>query len=573
MVIFDEIVKHHAEDPHVRCAEDSLSTSWSARERLSIECVHRRMIEKAARPAVLWLLSIVLAALFAAFQIQSSLHSGSLSVPATYDDVGYFNDALGRLDVLYRSNGWTFLKSFWTNPPHAPLQTILAMLGFSLFGPRPWAADVMNALPLSVVLFLFLGFACRSLPLAVAVVLAVALLGYPLLSLLVLEFRPDMLCALLTSIGALTVVADPRWRNGQRAALGTTIALFVGALLAKPTLAPVTVAVFGVAVLTVLAFHSSSWGDAKQVARIAAACGGLAALIILPYYVAVLPRLVGYISINAFGASANLWRANISWSEHALYYLTGSGGQVAISGGWLALGCASLILTLPVWIRTRRTTLAIFVVAFAGYASVTVPSMKSPLLGVIVSAFVLCTLAILVVRLLDRWPGQLSLVAAIALLAFSVVTWRPVALAMRSAATPTNSAQAEHYSRIYAQAVDAIASIPELERRHLYFPVISQYLNPDNLEFALRRRALPVPGMPRVYLDGDISFHEALIAKSDLVVLFSDESSLPMPWPASSVIRREIGAAVAASSAFESVATVDGGLFPGKVVVLKRKGT
>ena len=79
--------------------------------------------------------------------------------------------------------------------------------------------------------------------------------------------------------------------------------------------------------------------------------------------------------------------------------------------------------------------------------------------------------------------------------------------------------------------------------------------------------------MPRVYLDGDISFHEALIAKSDLVVLFSDESNLPMPWPASSVIRREIGAAVAASNAFESVATVDGGLFPGKVVVLKRKGT
>lgn len=531
------------------------------------------MIEKAARPVVLWLLSIVLAALFAAFQIQSSLHYGSLSVPVTYDDVGYLNDALGRLDVLYRSDGWTFLKSFWINPPHAPLQTALALVGFGLFGPRPWAADVMNALPLSAVLFLFLGFASRSLPLAVAAVLAVALLGYPLLSLLVLEFRPDMLCALLTSIGALTVVADPRWRKGQRISLATTIALFVGALLAKPTLAPVTVAVFGVAVLTVIALHSNSWGEAKQIAWVAVICGGLGALIALPYYVAVLPRLIGYISINAFGANANLWRANISLSEHVLYYLSGSGGDVAISRGWLALGCATLILALPILIRARRTAFAVFLVALAGYASVTVPTMKSPFLGVIVSAFVLCILAVLVVTLLDRLPAQLSLVAAIALLAFSVVIWRPVALAMRNAATPANAAQAQHYSRIYAQTAGAIASIPDLERRQLYFPVISQYLNPDNIEFELRRRALPVPGTPRVYLDGDISSHEALLAKSDLVVLFSDESTLPMPWPASSIIRKEIGAAVAASNSFEPIATVDGGLFPGKVLVLKRKGT
>ncbi|SDD67291.1 Dolichyl-phosphate-mannose-protein mannosyltransferase [Variovorax sp. CF079] len=531
------------------------------------------MIEKSTRPAVLWLLSIVLAALFAAFQIQSSLHSGSLSLPVTYDDVGYFNDALGRLDLLYRNDGWTFLRSFWINPPHAPLQTVLALAGFGLFGPRPWAADAMNALPVSVVLFLFLGFARRSLPLAVAAVLAVALLGFPLLGMLVLEFRPDMLCALLTAIGALIVVADSRWRKGQRAALGATIALFVGALLAKPTLAPVTVAVFGVAVLAVIALHSSSRDDTKRIAWIAVMCGGLGALIVLPYYVAVLPRLIGYISSNAFGANANLWRANIPWSEHVLYYLSGSGGEVAISLGWLALGCATLILALPILIRTRRTALAIFLVALAGYASVTMPAMKSPFLGVIVSAFVLCILAVLIVTLLDRLPRQLSLVAAIALLAFSILMWRPVALALRNAATPANAAQAQHHSRIYAQTAGAIASIPDLERRQLYFPVISQYLNPDNIEFALRRRALPVPGTPRVYLNGDISYHEALLAKSDLVVLFSDESTLPMPWPASSVIRKEIGAAVAASNSFEPVATVDGGLFPGRVIVLKRKGT
>ena len=72
------------------------------------------------------------------------------------------------------------------------------------------------------------------------VLLAAALLAFPLFGLLVLEFRPDALSALLTAAGALTIAADLRWREGDRktviiaasgAALGIALARWVARLL------------------------------------------------------------------------------------------------------------------------------------------------------------------------------------------------------------------------------------------------------------------------------------------------------------------------------------------------------
>jgi len=518
-------------------------------------------------PAAQWLIAFALAALFAAFQIQSSLHSGSLSLPATYDDIGYFNDALARLEILYRDGGRAFLKSFWANAPHAPLQTLLALTGFSLLGPHQWAADAMNAFPLMILLRLVLGFAGRTLPLATSAAVAAALLGFPLLGLLVLEFRPDMLCALLTAAGALIVAADPRWRAGDRTTLATSTGLFVGALLTKPTLAPVTVAVFAVATAAVLVLQSKSRDDVKRIVRIAAIYGGIAALVVLPYYAAVFRRLYEYITVNAFGSNANIWAKNSATLDPAVYYLTGPGGKVAIGTPWLVLSGALLVATLPIWARSRAA-LAVLAVALVAYAGVTLPSMKSPFLGLIVPALLLGIVAILVVTLLGRLRRGAALAAALALVVFSVATWRPVSMRLFGASVPTT--QAQHFTRIYDQTVDAIASIPDLGNRRLYFPVIGQYLNPDNVEFELRRRRLGVPAIEHLYFNADVVAHQAAIDRADLVVLFSDDSTLPLPWPASVTIRKEIAAAVAASQ-FVPVASVDGGPYPGRVLVLRRR--
>jgi 4-amino-4-deoxy-L-arabinose transferase-like glycosyltransferase len=516
-----------------------------------------------------WVVAAVLSALFTAFQVQSSFHSGALSLPVTYDDVGYFNDALARLNVLYRDGGGAFLHGFWSSPPHAPLQTLLALVGFGLFGPQRWAADAMNALPLVLLLRLFLGFACRSLPLTTASILAGALLAFPIFGLLVLEFRPDALCAILTATGALTIAADPRWYEGDRKAHAVSSSLFVGAMLAKPTLAPVTVAVYGVAVMSVVMLQSTSKDDARRIARMAAISGGIGVLVVLPYYVAVSRHLYEYITVNAFGSQAGIWARNSATENPAAYYLTGPGGKAAVGTPWLALAGVLIVIGAPTWLRRWRTTAAVCATTLMAYLSVTVVSMKSPFIGLVAPAFILGIIAILACALMWKLPRPLQLLAAVALLVFAAATWRPVSLRLMGGSIPAT--QAQHFTRIYTQTADALASIPDLGNRRLYFPVIAQYLNQDNLEFELRSRGLPVPTVPMIYFEGNAALQRAILDQSDLAILFSDDSTLPLPWPASSSIRKEINAMVESSGAFELLATVDGGPYRGHVKVLRRK--
>lgn len=517
-----------------------------------------------------WLTAFALAALFTAFHIQSSLHSGALSLPVTYDDVGYFNEALARLDTLYRDGGRAFLKGFWANPPHAPLQTLLTLVGFGLLGAHHSAAAWANAISVAIVLRLILGFATRYLTLSTSVILAAALLSFPLLGMLVIECRPDMLSALLTAGGALVIVADPRWRAGDRPAVVAAAALFVGALLAKPTVVPVTVAVYGMAVASVLALQSTGRQDAIRIARIALVSGGIALLAALPYYVASARHLYEYIMVNAFGAQAHIWAKNAGTANHATYYLTGPGGQAAIGRPWLLMTGALLLSSAPVWLRSWRVAASVAAVALMAYIGVTVPGMKGPFIGAVVPAFVLGIAAIAAVAILAKLPPRASLVAALVLLAFAVLTWRPVSLRLGNTSVP--AVQSIQFQRIYVQTADAVASIPGLENRRLYFPVIAQYLNPDNLVFELRRRGLPAPApAPILYLDANIESHLRELARADVVVVFSDDNTLPLPWPASVTIRKEINAAIAETGAFETVAKVDGGPYGGQVLVLKRK--
>ena len=524
------------------------------------------------RPILLWVLSFALAIIFVTFQIQSSIHSGALSLPPTYDDVGYFNDALQRLDLLYRTGAAAMFKNLWSNAPHAPLSTVLAMLGFCLMGRHPWAADAMNALPLALVLRLMLGTACRMLPLSCGLPLVSAFLGFPIFGLLILEFRPDMLCAIFAAAGTVIVVADPRWRAGECRTWLISTALFVGAMLAKPTLAPVTIFVFAIAVVAVTTLHARTRQNVRSMSSVALKSGGLGLILVLPYYASAFSHIYEYIHTNAFGSQASVWALKLSVQDHLLYYLVGPGGSAAIGRAWLLLSVALVLGALPLLRHQWRTVLGVGSVGIAAYASVTIPAMKSPFIGLIVPAFMLAVVFVGTLVIASRLERHAAVTASTALLAISMLTWTPVS--MRLWNLTISSTQSENYQRIFTETVNAIATVPELAKRTLYFPVIAQYLNQDNVEFELRRRNLDTPMAALVYLNGDINFQRKELAKSDLVVLFSHDSSLPLPWPASSGIRKEITAAVAQAGAFDTIAEIDGGTrYPGKVWVLRRKGS
>ena len=526
--------------------------------------------EGLGRSPILWLVSAALAVIFTALQIQSSLHSGALSLPATYDDVGYFIDALRRLEVLYRYGALAMLKNFVVAPPHAPLSTILAMLGFGLIGRYPWAADAMNALPLMLLLRIMLGYASRVQSLRVALPLVAAFLGFPILGLVVLEFRPDMLCALFAASGAIVIVADPRWRAGDRSAWLLSTALFVGAMLTKPTLAPVTIFVFGVAMTVSVALHASSRKEARRIAGVALISGGIGTLIVLPYYILAFAHIYSYIKINVFGSQANVWAKTFPLKDHLLYYLTGPGGATAIGSAWLVLAVLLVLAALPSLRRVRATAFGVAVVGLAAFASVTAPAMKSPFIGLIVPALVLVTSFAAALMFLSRLQRPWAMVTVYSLLVLSVATWRPISLRLWNTTVPI--AQSRDYQRIHRETVDALALVPQMGRLTLYFPLIAQYLNNENIEFELLRRGLEAPRSHMVYLNGDFDYQYGQLARAELVILFSEDSTLPLTWPATTAIRKRLFDAVMASGSFETIAEIAGGAnYPGKVIVMKRK--
>ncbi|PDT71744.1 hypothetical protein CO683_00870 [Bradyrhizobium ottawaense] len=514
----------------------------------------------------LWLISATLSFIFTAAQIQSSLHSGSLSLPATYDDVSYFNDAMMRLEVAYREGGAALLKGLWVNPPHSPIQTLLVMTGFGLFGRYPWAADAITSVPLAIVLRLFFGFAVRFIPLSIAAVLAIALLGFPLFGILTLEIRPDALCAVLTAAGTLIITADPEWREGKPSKVLATSALFAGALLAKPTVSPVTVVVFGAAALAVLCLQALKLDDAKRIARIAIVAGGLGAVMCIPYYVAAFRHLFEYITVTMVGENAEVWRLNLSWRDHALYYLTGSGGKVSIGDAWLAMAFAIAAVGAVLYRRDQRTAATLAVVGTVAYLAVSVPATKSVFLGLIVSAFALCLTAMLSVLIISRLPHRLAAAATVGLVLFSLVVWQPIAIRYWGASVP--AIQAKTYSRIMTQTADALSQVSDLGSKTLYMPLIAQYLNPENIEFELRRRDLVPPHNSIDYLKGDVVSHHAALDAAHLIVLFSDESSFPLPWVPSYKLRKEIEAMVTGAGSFQRIATIDTHPYPGEIIVL-----
>ena len=64
-------------------------------------------------------------AIFVAFQLTASLAAGTLSLPPTYADVGYYVDAASRVQTFWQGNALDVLRGYIANPPHAPGSTLL----------------------------------------------------------------------------------------------------------------------------------------------------------------------------------------------------------------------------------------------------------------------------------------------------------------------------------------------------------------------------------------------------------------------------------------------------------------
>ncbi len=224
--------------------------------------------------------ALAVSLIFALVLIGASAVSGRLSLPPFYDDIAYFNDSLLRLDLLSREGIVALWRDYRARPPHSPFSTLAAMAGFGAFGVNQWAPYIANGFTLAAFLSLLL-MTLRALPAWASLASATVVLTHPFSTLLILHFRPDMVCGLLTALGTLAILWLP-WAEGDRRTMAIVGLLLGAALLSKPSVIHVTLLLFGLAMLLAAAPRLAQAETRRQAIGAGAASVAIATLVALP---------------------------------------------------------------------------------------------------------------------------------------------------------------------------------------------------------------------------------------------------------------------------------------------------
>jgi hypothetical protein len=512
-----------------------------------------------------WAWSFTLAALFVAVQVQASLTGGSLSLPPTYDDLAYIVDAANRLETFYAGGVPALLAGYAASPPHSPLHSLIAFSGFAVFGVHHWAAIAANFVPLVLLIRLFFWIA-DGVPTRFVAAFVGILLLIPFAGLLVIDFRPDMLCAILTATGCLAIVTRP-WAFEHREAL-LAGCLFGLALLSKPPIFLLTIASFGLAMSFATLPHLRNRALWSVIARSWLLTWGIAALFALPHFIFAAPTVIGYIITTMFSDQARVWVTPMPLRDTLLYYLTGP-GSISL-GPWLAVVAASwvavLVLLLQFLTGLYRAACVVALVAFI-YAVVTATGNKSPFLGIAFPAFLIVSIAAVWLFLAQRLPLRVTAAGTGALLIFGLLVFKfPDQVLWRgSPARVTIEAR----NRNAAFVADTLAADPAIAQKAVYQPAISQYLNTDTLAFLLAERHRPRPRWLAPYFSAKIEDHRAALGQAHYAIVFTPDSSDPLSWLPSAAIRRETLGLVE-NGGFQEIARTPDESGKGAIVIYRR---
>ncbi|MGO4705718.1 hypothetical protein AB4072_08070 [Microvirga sp. 2MCAF38] len=543
-------------------------------------------------PGEKWAWAIFLSIAFVVLQIKASLWGGRLLLPPTYDDVGYFNDAILRLKTIHDEGVVAGLNQYIKTPPHSPLYTALAMFGFTVFGTVPWAAAAATALPLVLIIRLF--FAVSGLPIRLSALLVAAFLLMPYAYFLTVEFRPDGFTGVFLASGAMMTVLMP-WLERGCIQAGAGV-LFGAALLAKPSFLPLTLVVMfasvGLAALPAVR-------DTKAWRKLATASGvtlGIALLLAAPYYVVGYQHVFQYIYHNTQAPSAVVWGGPLPLPERLAYYLIGVGAGPTI-GGWLFVTLALLAAALAWnvvfarWDILYRIGSAV-VVAGLAYFILTFTNTRSSWIGLGFTGFAFVGLAVGAVWLCrfarEKGHPTAALTVTIALLLGALVTFRLPTYAptdigvadifrasVKKKLTRTDLigmslqqvADAERAS--LDRVVDVLSTIPDLKRQVVYMGPIAQYVNPSSLQYTLIQRGSAHPKWAAPYIAGKMQQHASAMKKATYAILFTPDSTQPLEWLPSNDLREALMSTVP-EAGFEEMARLPDASGRGQIIVFRR---
>jgi hypothetical protein len=443
--------------------------------------------------------------LFTALIITSSLRQGRLSLPATYDDVVYFNDAASRLQILYDNGFVPFLIDLFHQPPHSPFATLVPLLGFALFGMHDWAPATVNAVWVALLL-LFINLLLPKVPRWAYVTVALSTLAWPVTAAMVVECRPDIYAALLTVMGAMLMLRAPFVHATVRH-IALVAVLFGAALLAKPSISPITILLYcGSLAVTVMIEGRGSY-DRKflgKAALRASQCLAITIAVAMLYFTFAWRDLYDYIYTVMLGSQSEIWRSSaisgstqLSAFETAGYYLWGLAGQNTM-GIWLWITIFLVAINVMLGPRARwpinSRTIGLIIIFILAYVLVTIPPTKSPDLGVVVSVFVMAFYVLACGGIIasftpgktyGRWiaVGFCAALCITSLVVFHWAAWSPLDTSSHLMAARRQAIIRELGDYLESEAVAQTKEI-------IFFPVSTQFLNMSTLQFELQKRRL-----------------------------------------------------------------------------------
>src|SRR5229473_4498654 len=271
-------------------------------------------MKRTVATAIIGLLVMISAALNLSF----ALRSGSLSRPPVYDDVVYLLDAYQRLAFGGVNSLRTLVNSFLTQPPHAPMSTLTAMLGYSLIGPYLWAAYAANVWMLGLFAAAVYLVARQNMDRIPSILVVALMLFVPAAHALITEFRPDQGAGVILACALYSLVSTD-YAKATRPRLVALGFLVVCAVMAKPSAIVATVPVLGLAAAIGIlrpGYYSSS--EAIYSIRAAILAVAVAIAILIPCAVLWGPVTYAYI-YQALVTNKDIWGADGGQLYHWMF--------------------------------------------------------------------------------------------------------------------------------------------------------------------------------------------------------------------------------------------------------------
>jgi hypothetical protein len=506
---------------------------------------------------VIGLISVV-GMVFTALQVQQSLFQGQLSLPITYDDISYFVGSMRRLHRFYDQGLGQLILDVFQVPPHSPTSTLTTLLGFSVFGSKDWAPAATNGIYVIAFLF-FIAHITSHLSWFYRIAIAIIMLTCPLLGHLVVESRPDILCGLATACASFLILQSPGFKKQQSHQILAGVISGL-ALLAKPSISPITVVILLSALLFtttqewLYARHNSDYikGEQQGLRKILGIFSqyitflATTLLISVPYYSITFRRIAAYIYLNIFGADKEIWQNQDSFTGQALYYITGTGGSMMF-GSWGAIVPLVALLALIAITLTKdwsflRGSALYFLLVIVTYLLVTIPKTKSSFLGMAFGGMVLLFslyLLIYLAQFLDRKSSSrsykiigIAACVAIPIISISLFQWPWFNKTGLPNAAPATQAL---YERSLIDSIShrtqekLVNSNPQCAPQ-ITFTGAAPYLNLDILEYYLLKQGFTNFAMSGNFRLSEFSEHWGDIKRSSYVVAFSLDNPTRIAW-------------------------------------------